>query len=363
MTRILAIATNPASAASTRFRVMQWMPELERAGFALTLDAFFSPRGAEVLYGPGRRPAKSARLVAGAIHRAAVLLRAARTADMLFIHREAFPLGRRVLFERIETFPGAVIYDYDDAMFLPQRQGRGLVRRLENLRTPLDLMQRSDLVLAGNRMLTDFARQHARQVLHLPTCVDTERFRSRVPHDPRSLLRVGWIGSHTTAKYLQTLLPVLHDVSAEHAFELYVVGAGWPLSGDGLRITQISWALEREIDDFAGCDVGLYPLWDDPWTRGKCGFKAIQFMACGVPVLAAAVGANRDIIEDGVNGFLASTDEEWTEKLGWLLTDRALRDKLGQAGRRTVEERYSVRANAPALIDALQSLRARRGGA
>lgn len=358
--RILAVATNPETAASTRFRVLQWAPVLAQAGFSLTLDAFFSQRGAAVLYGPGRRGAKAAHLLAGTARRVASLLRAARTADMLFIHREAFPLGRRVLFERVRKFPGPVVYDYDDAMFLPQREGRGILSRLEDLRTPADLMRRSDLVLSGNRMLTDFARQHAPDVLHLPTCVDVESYRPRSSREARSTPRLGWIGSHTTAKYLESVLPLLREVGAEHPFELYAVGIRDALPKDGLRIVQAPWALAREIDDFAGCDVGLYPLWDDPWARGKCGFKAIQFMACGVPVIAAAVGANRDIIQDGVNGFLASTDDEWREKLRWLLTDAALREKLGQAGRRTVGEHYSLTANGPALVAGLQRIRARR---
>jgi len=117
----------------------------------------------------------------------------------------------------------------------------------------------------------------------------------------------------------------------------------------GVATEQPPWALEREVELFNTCDVGVYPLADDEWSRGKCGFKAIEFMACGVPVVASAVGVNREIIEDGVNGFLASTDDEWVEKLGRLLEDPALRRRFGQAGRRTIEERYSLRVHAPTL--------------
>lgn len=351
--RILAIATNPATAASTRFRVLQWVPHLERAGFSLTLDAFFSPAGAEMLYRPGHRLAKAAYIFAGLVRRSISLARAARTSDFLLIHREAFPLGQRLLFGRLRRFPGAIVYDYDDAMFLPQREGRGLLARLERLDTPREVMRLSRMVLAGNRFLADYAREAGARVVLLPTCIDTEKFRPQPrPKDGDGCV-VGWIGSHTTAKYLYGLLPVLERVGAERPFRLRVVGAPWSLRTRALDIAREPWSLEREVEDFATCDIGIYPLWADRWSDGKCGFKAIQFMACGVPVVASAASANRDIIEDGVNGFLAATEHEWAEKLGWLLTDPKLREKLGEAGRRTIEERYSLSVNAPTLLGAL----------
>ncbi len=359
--RILVLATNPVEAASTRFRVLQWRPYLERAGFSLALDTFFSSAAAAaVLYRPGRHLSKLAYFLSGMTRRLANLARASRRADLLLIHREAFPLGLKLLFRKLEKFAGAIIYDYDDAMFLPQRQGRGILARLEDLETPKEIMALSALVLAGNQFLADYARRYARRVIVLPTCIDPEKF---YPLDrPRSSERcvVGWIGSHTTAKYLQGLLPVLQRVAAKHRFTLYGVGSPTPIRAQGLDVAQSPWALAREVEDFQHCDVGVYPLWDDPWAQGKCGFKAIQFMACGVPVVAQAVGVNREIIQDGVNGFLAATEAEWEEKLGWLLSDPRLREKLGQTGRRTAEERYSLDVHAPRFISALQEAVERR---
>lgn len=352
--RILALATNPIEGASTRFRVFQWKPYLERAGFKLQVQVFYSAAASRMLYHSGKYPAKFRHFVAGAIRRCRALASAARSADILLIHREAFPLGWRFAFRRIREFPGAVIYDYDDAMFLPQRQGRGVLSWLEGLDAPAQVMALSDVVLAGNKFLADYAHQYARRVALLPTCIDTEKFR---PSDrPRSSDKcvVGWIGSHSTARYLRSLLLVLERVASEHRFDLYVVGSSAPLHARGFEVTQAQWCLQREVEDFQRCDVGIYPLWDDDWSRGKCGFKAIQFMACGVPVVVAAVGVNREIIQDGVNGFLAATDKEWEEKLGWLVSDPSLREKLGRAGRETILERYSLDIHAPRLISALQ---------
>ncbi len=352
--RILAIATNPEAGASTRFRVLQWAPYLRHAGFSLSLDTFFSTAGAAVLYEPGRRLSKFAYFLSGSLRRVVTLIRAASTADLLFIHREAFPLGQKVLFSRLQRFPGPIVYDFDDAMFLPQRQDRGILAKIEGLETPKEVMALSKLVLAGNRFLADYAEPHASRVIVFPTCIDTEKFRPPEERRPSDKCVVGWIGSHSTAKYLRSLMPILEQVACKYQFDLHVVGCPMPVYADGLKITQAPWSLEREVADFCRCDVGVYPLWGDPWAQGKCGFKAIQFMACGVPVVAAAVGVNREIIEDGVNGFLAATEQEWIDKLGWLVSDPHLRGKLGQAGRQTVEKHYSLAANASKLIFALQ---------
>ena len=132
-------------------------------------------------------------------------------------------------------------------------------------------------------------------------------------------------------------------MATRHPFTLRVSGAGRQVSFPGLDVEDLPWSLADEVRLFNTCDIGVYPLTDDDWSRGKCGFKAIQFMSCGVPVVAAAVGVNREIIEDGVNGFLASTATEWVEKLERLLTDPALRTSFAAAGRRTIEARYSIR--------------------
>src|SRR5438045_4212804 len=152
---------------------------------------------------------------------------------------------------------------------------------------------------------------------------------------------------------------MLQRARAQHPFVLRISGAGDPVDVPGLTVDNIAWSLEREVALFNTCDVGVYPLTGDEWSKGKCGFKAIEFMACGVPVVASAVGVNREIIEDGVNGFLASTENEWVDKISRLLADGGLRRRIAEAGRRTVEERYSLRVNAPTLAATLFDVAAR----
>ena len=165
---------------------------------------------------------------------------------------------------------------------------------------------------------------------------------------------IGWIGTPTTAPYLHLLGDTLSALARQHEFTCRFSGGGQGLAFHGVHIDQPEWALDREIALFNTCDIGVYPMPNDDWARGKSGFKAIQFMACGVPVVASPVGINREIIEHGENGFLASTPAEWERHLSALITDPALRRRIGAAGRRTVEARYSLGVNASHVATALR---------
>jgi len=218
------------------------------------------------------------------------------------------------------------------------------------------ILERSTHVTVGNEFLASFARRHNPRVSVIPTAVDTSRFAPRATGpDTMGLPVVGWIGSPTTFPYLQGIAGILRTVAERHPFVLRVSGAGRPVAFNGLQVEDVPWSLADEVRLFNTCDIGVYPLTDDDWARGKCGFKAIQCMACGVPVVASAVGVNREIIEDGVNSFLATTAGEWIEKLGRLLGDRALREQMALRGRRTIEERYSLKVTAPKLAAVLAS--------
>ena len=212
-------------------------------------------------------------------------------------------------------------------------------------------------MVVGNEYLAAYARQHNPAVTVIPTAVDTDRFvpRSDAPSATERPPVVGWIGSPTTFPYLESLAGVLRDVASRHQFTLKVSGAGRPVSFPGVTTQDVPWSMADEVSLFNTCDIGVYPLTDDEWSKGKCGFKAIQCLACGVPVVAAAVGVNREIIEDGVNGFLASTPAEWVAKLERLLIDAPLRARFAAAGRRTIEERYSLQVTAPRLAAVLAS--------
>ena len=372
--RVLAISPIPEEGAGCRFRIGHYIPHLEANGFEVTLISLFTTSFFRLVYKPGNLGIKTFRF-AGLVLRHLWRLRRARDYDVIFIYREIFPVGPALVEWLLSRLGPPIVFDFDDAIFLPSvSEANRLIATLKMPSKVATIVRTSTHTVVGNDYLAAYARQFSDAVTTIPTCVDTTKFTpdpafakatadkpgSRIP-DP-GLPVVGWIGSPTTASYLKGLGPVLQQVAKQHPFVLNVSGTGEPIAIPGVQVENPSWALDGEIDLFRNCDIGVYPLVDDAWAKGKCGFKAIEFMACGVPVVASAVGVNREIIEDGVNGFLATTDNEWVEKLGQLIADPALRTRFAIAGRRTIEERYSLHVNAPKLADVLKRAADRGAG-
>ena len=366
--RVLALSPIPIEGAGCRFRIAQFVPFLHDRGVDVTISPFYSREYFDIVYRRGHFVRKAA----GAVPLVWKRLRALGEIgnyDLVFLYREAIPAGPPLIERAIAKRGIPIVYDFDDAIFLPNvseaNQHMSFLKKPERIAEVLGL---SAKVIAGNEFLATYARRHNRDVTVIPTAVDTDYFKPAAER-PRAgdRLVVGWIGSPTTFQYLKGLAPILREVAVGHPFTLRVSGAGEPVQFPGLQVETPSWSLAGEVALFNTLDIGVYPLTDDDWSRGKCGFKAIQCMACGVPVVAQAVGVNREIIVDGENGFLASTPAEWTHKLGRLLTDAALRERFARAGRQTIEERYSVRVVAPrleaVLRDAWQGGGARRAGA
>jgi len=251
------------------------------------------------------------------------------------------------------------VYDFDDAVFLSQP---GANRWLEALRNPRGtteaICRAAAQVLAGNAYLADFARsavgiaQEAR-VRIVPTAVDTA---SLVPRERAgSLPTLGWVGSDSTVPYLESLAPALRRLAQVVPHRLLVVGGRREPRLPGAAVEFAPWSAEREAELIGSMDVGLYPLDDTPWSRGKCGLKALQYMACGVPCVASCVGVLRDIVRPGVTGLHADSEDEWVEACARLLTGAEERRRMGEAGRALVEERYSVDRVAPLVAAAVQA--------
>ena len=271
--------------------------------------------------------------------------------DVLWIAHEIFP-GFPATAERIlaRTGPPYVV-ELDDALFHrydlnPSWPTRAFLGRKIDV-----VMNRSALVIAGNQYLADRARSAgAREVVQLPSVVDLDRY-PVMPEHPGPLT-IGWIGSPTTANYLGLIRNSLESAYRAGA-RLVAVGARRAVLPD-LPFETREWNEATEVSEISRFDVGVMPLGDGPWEQGKCGYKLIQYMACGRPVVASAVGANRHIVRHGETGFLAETPAEWTEALSKLASDRALRERMGQAGRREVERRYSLQVNTPVLAKFLE---------
>jgi glycosyltransferase involved in cell wall biosynthesis len=359
--RMLALSPIPEEGAGCRFRIAQFIPYLRSVGIDVTLNSLFTPEFFRLVYKPGHYLRKAITFAGLALRRLDALRDSSRY-DLIFVYREILPVGPAAM-ERLLAMRGRppMVFDFDDAIFLPSvSDANRLIAALKRPRKVASIIRGSDHVIAGNEYLAAYARQFNPSVTVIPTSVDTDRFapadRSDLAETAERPLVVGWIGSPTTASYIRALGRVLQRVHARQPFVLRVSGIGRPLEIAGVPVDNRPWSLDDEVGLFNTCDVGVYPLADDEWSKGKCGFKAIEFMASGVPVIAAAVGVNRAIVQDGVNGFLAATEEEWVEKLCRLLADAALRRRFAVAGRRTVEEGYSLRVNAPRLAATLRAV-------
>jgi glycosyltransferase involved in cell wall biosynthesis len=208
-------------------------------------------------------------------------------------------------------------------------------------------------VTVGNLELARYAQLHCPVVNVIPTTIDTDQYRvsARAPN-ARSV--VGWSGSTTTVPYLESVKPALRELRRRLDFELRVVGGETRI--DGVEVACRPWRLESEVADLRAFDVGLMPLEDDEWSRGKCGLKALQYMALGIPPVVSPVGVNATIVRDGENGFHARNEAEWVDRIELLLRNPELRARLGAEARRTVEESYSARVQAPRMAEVFRSV-------
>lgn len=343
--------------ASSRLRTMQYLPALREAGFEVEVASFFDDAYLQSLYG-GQRD--KGRLAQFAMNRMAQCWQA-RKSDVIWVEKEALPWGPWVL-ERLALPQGVpVVSDYDDAVFHRYDQHpRALIRGL--LGHKIDrVMAHSALVTAGNTYLADRARlAGAGRVEIVPTVVDAESYQPARTRHSDGKLRIGWIGTpQTWAKYVLPRMPFFKALVRENDVHFHLVGARLTPGCEG-QFDYIPWSEAGEIAAIQNMDIGIMPLLDSPWERGKNGYKLIQYMACGLPVVASPVGVNTQIVQPGQNGFLASSEAEWNEALTTLITDAKLRTKFGVAGRKRVMEYYSVQVQGPRVASLLGEV-AKRG--
>ena len=253
-----------------------------------------------------------------------------------------------------------IVLDIDDADFHHYDQNRsGFIRMLLGPKIGR-LMRMSDLVIAGNDYLAGYARRWgARSVEQLPTAVDLAKYPLKeCPTGEKGPVTIGWIGSPTTAPYLKIIEPVLRDLSRNFPIKLVLVGSG-AVTLEGLKPDIQPWTEEKEAELVSGFDIGIMPLADTPWERGKCGYKLIQYMSCARPVVASAIGANLSIVTQGKEGFLVKALNEWKEALEALIKDADLRRQMGMAGRQLVEKKYCTSITAPRLLNLLRTVSCR----
>ena len=353
--RILVLTKYPRMGASSRLRTLQYLPLLEQQGFEFTVQSLFDDAYLNNLYGKGRRSRLA--VISCYLKRLCSLLWAWKF-DLIWIEKELFPYFPATAERLLAVFGVKYVVDYDDAIFHNYDLSanplikRFLAKKIDNV------MKYSYHVLVGNAYLAERAKTAgAKNVQLLPTVVDHLRYQNRqAPSE--GTLTVGWIGSPSTQKYVVDILPALQAAYHKVPFRLLLVGATGDIRDQlpELNVDVQSWSEEAEVEQIRTMDVGIMPLQDGPWEKGKCGYKLIQYMACGVPVIASPVGVNREIVEGADAGLLASEYSEWQAALLRLLTSSDLRLQQGKAGRVAVEQQYSVQSQLPVIRHVLSGM-------
>jgi glycosyltransferase involved in cell wall biosynthesis len=350
--KVLILPRYHIAGASSRIRIYQYLEMLKAQGFDPTVLPFFWENYQQDLY-EGRRP-KMVSLCRAYWHRLKSVL-AARNYDLVWLEYEVLPWLPAWCEQWLRTQGVPFLVDYDDAIFHRYDQNRHFwVRHL--LGGKIDcIMRMAEIVMVGNSYLAGRATvAGATRVELLPSVVDAERYRPRltIPRSERPV--IGWIGSPSTARYLRLIQGALAEVSRLRQVRLVFVGCG-RLEFAGLSVESIPWSEASEIEFLQSIDIGIMPLPDEPWERGKCGFKLIQYMACAVPVVASPVGVNRELVRTDSNGYLAESEEEWVAVLLRLIDSPQLRQSLGKTGRKLVEERYCTAKVAEQLSGLLRA--------
>jgi len=329
---------------STRFRMLPLAQRLREQGHSCTLSHSY-PEKYDYFPWLGFRPSQWLKRT---LRRGDLLRVRWGRYDAVILERELFDNPTWDLETALRRVAKTLVLDIDDGVFLkfPQKFER--------------LLELADLVVAGNRLLAEWAAAAHRPVVIIPTCIDTEVYHPgpRTGVAAGRLPVIGWMGTAGNVAYLGDLAAPLRHLARRHEFEFQVIAGERGILDElplkGVRVVFRKWEPATEATDIRDFDIGVMPLSDDAWSRYKCGLKLLQYMAVGVPGVASPVGVNSDIVEPGVNGYLAATADEWEASLGSLLESPELRQRMGQAARQTVEQRYSLAVNLPRWLEAVR---------
>jgi glycosyltransferase involved in cell wall biosynthesis len=326
-----------------RFRFEQYFDHLRQNNYEITFSNIISEKNDKVYYSKGNYFRKFIILLKSLIIRLKDIYRASDY-DIIFIYRESIMLGSsffELMFKRSGT---KIVFDFDDAIWLNDvSDGNTDLKWLKKPSKTSKIIKISDLVFAGNKYLADYALKYNKNVKIIPTTIDTSYHKKSNSEKAKNAVCIGWTGTSTTLKHFEHAIPFLIKLRNKYQSRIYFkIIVDFPYKVNELDLTAIEWKLDSEIEELSEFDIGIMPLPDDEWTKGKCGFKGLQYMAMEIPTVMSPVGVNSDIIINGENGFLAFNEEDWIDKLSQLIENPDLRFKLGRKGLQTVIEKYSV---------------------
>jgi glycosyltransferase involved in cell wall biosynthesis len=342
----------PNRSPSQRFRYEQYLQYLAENGFEHDFSYLLNEVDDKAFYSKGNY-LKKLQILLKSIEIRLFDIVVANRYDIIFVQREAFMLGTAIFEKLYARSKAKFIFDFDDSIWLHNvSQANKMLGFLKSGSKTKEIIAVADMVFAGNQYLANYALQFNKNVKIIPTTVDTDKF---VPvtadFSPQSadeadkVVEIGWTGSFSTIEHLRFGLPMLYTIKEKYGEKITFKVIGDSSFADStLGIQGIAWNSETEVADLQTIDIGIMPLPDNEWTRGKCGFKGLTYMSLGIPTVMAAVGVNNEIIVEGENGFLATSEADWIEKLSLLIENQIVRQHIGRAGRQTVIDRYSIHA-------------------
>jgi len=350
---ILILAAHPVESASTRYRIVQYIPYLKSCGINARVYTFLSPKNYRLIYGKGKFLIKFSALIF-ALYQLCINLLNVRKYDGVFISREIINAGPpffEYIISRIIKIP--VIYDLDDALWIPYESPslKGYTGLLKSKSKIDKILTYAKSVIVCNSYLRDYTLSYNTNVTIIPTVLDTKQYQhyKLMNYRANKIPVIGWIGSHSTTQYLELIVDVLKAIALKHQFVFKVVGAGRHLNIPGVNTLNVQWDLNTEIQEISSMDIGVYPIFSNNWSIGKCAFKAIQYQAAGVACIASPVGMTQQVITHGLNGLLAFNEQDWYSSLDLLLADSGYRRRLVDAGYKNAQSYYSAEQYAPVL--------------
>jgi glycosyltransferase involved in cell wall biosynthesis len=340
-----------------RYRFEQYFDFLQQNGYDCELAFFLTEADDKVFYSPGNILKKFFITIRSAKKRMRDVRRASQF-DIVFIQREAFMTGSTFFEKGFRRSSAKIIFDFDDSIWLLDTSNANRMWQwMKSATKTSEIIALSDLVFAGNRYLADYASRFNKNVKIIPTTIDTKKFHRNDEYKNNSTVCIGWSGSHTTIKHFEAAIPVLKKLKDKYGERICFKVMGDPqFENKELNIAGISWSSSTEVSVLSSFDIGIMPLPDDQWVKGKCGLKGLSYMAMEVPTVMSAIGVNPEIINDGINGFLAASEEEWVDKISQLIESFELRKKMGVNGRETVLSRYSVESQKNNYLNAFNEL-------
>lgn len=355
--KVLFFTQTNQTGASARYRVYQYLSFLERNGVECVVMPAVSQ---EVLakYSNRGRTIDKIYYYSSIVLKRLKDLKYVSDFDCVFLQRDIlvhlYPFLEQLIARRQKN----IIFDFDDAVYLrPSSRELGLfLRFLRDKRKIERIINLSKHIIAGNNFLKNYVEKFTENLTVIPTAIDTNLYRKKDKSKEKdNKIIIGWIGSQINFIYLKNIFPVFIELSKRYTIELKIIGAKGPRI-DGVKIEYQDWDLNTEIDDIYSFDIGIMPLANDEWSRGKSGTKLLQYMALGIPSVSSPIGVNAEIVKDGINGFLADTNDDWARKISLLIEDKMLCQEMINNARCDIEKSYSIEANAPKILEVIRKV-------